>query len=232
MDQPFIETLWKEVKMVTALDGNQPPPTINYLKDCYEYFNPQCYSKELCDPEAEQKRIAELKKNNKKEWKKCRKYAKSDALGVYYYPRRTISIYLDNINNYHWQWKLSPSNLSLSSKEEEAAFYNTVAHELLHHALFLKGVPLKNHHKIMKESGYMEKMIDLISAHFNLPLNGLQKEISLQSLERGIQLDEDNNNEAMDSPLIMKCGAGNNAINKLERHDGYRGAFLFRFIFQ
>src|SRR3989338_1605964 len=76
VNKPLIETIWTEVKKVTDLNQNQPLPAINYLRNCYEYHNTRCYAKELCDQEAERKRVEELKKSDKKEWRKCRKRIK------------------------------------------------------------------------------------------------------------------------------------------------------------
>ncbi|MBI3046026.1 MAG: hypothetical protein HYY86_00565 [Candidatus Harrisonbacteria bacterium] len=222
VNEPLIEIIWAEVKKMTNLDPNQPLPAINYSKNCYEYNNTQCYGKELCDPEAEWKRVEELKKSNKKEWNKCRKKIKTTALGIYYYHCQTIWICLNNTNKYHWEWTSGSGGLSLGLKEKEAAFYNTIAHELLHHALFLKGIKRENH-RIMKEEGYLEKVIDVISRHLDLPLNGLQKEISMESLERGIQLDRDNNYKTLEreGPFIVKCGAGNDEIVYHENYGNF-----------
>ncbi len=116
---------------------------------------------------------------------------KERALGRCYYGGNDgrLEIYLKGIVSNIWKCR-DRGGWNISYKEGEVITYAVMAHEMLHHALFLKGVTVYRQHKAMQELGYMEKMVDFISQCFQIHPDGYQKEFTLKGLGAGVRKDE------------------------------------------
>lgn len=117
------------------------------------------------------------------------------ALGRYYWSTRKAEIYLSQILEYIWNLRGQYSKYGaaygydISYTEGEALLYNTVAHEMLHYALHVRG-ETERQHNIMKDRQYLSKVIDVISDHFKIPHEGWAKYLSLSFLDYGIYKDD------------------------------------------
>ncbi|MDP3729479.1 MAG: hypothetical protein Q8R26_01850 [bacterium] len=117
------------------------------------------------------------------------------AHGRFYLQNKKAEIYLGSIYRTIWRQRDAYDKYgfvygkNISYKEGEALVYNTVAHEMLHYALYLKGVPSNDHHRQMKEKGYLLSVIGYINDYFKINAgfkshrNGWQEDISMQSLD-------------------------------------------------
>ena len=115
------------------------------------------------------------------------------ALGrCYYGDDKRLEIYLGEGIRSIWNYQDGKNGpgWNVSYGEGRALIYSTAAHEMLHYALFLRGVGNYRHHKAMQEFGYLEKLVDFISQHFQIHPDGFQKEIVLKRLAKGISNDE------------------------------------------
>lgn len=124
------------------------------------------------------------------------------ALGAFFPQDKNVEIYLGSIRNSTWQFRESydKSNgrrgCDVSYEDGKVRIYDTTAHEMIHYALYLKGVPLDRHHRQMKEKAYLLPIIGHISNHFKINTgfeskeNGCHAYLAMLSLEAGIDLDE------------------------------------------
>jgi len=126
-----------------------------------------------------------------------------DAKGRFYFQEKRAEIYLGSILRSIWQQKNAYAHKksgaaygsNISYIEGRALVYNTVAHEMLHYALYLKGVPVKDQHRQMKEKGYLLLAIGYINDYFKINdgfksnQNGYQEDITMRSLAKGIEQD-------------------------------------------
>jgi len=114
------------------------------------------------------------------------------ALGRTYCLENRIEIFPKKISKCMWAWSdYYERNYSRISFEERSAFnFGVIAHEMLHIALYLKGIPARNHHQEMKDKKYMENLSDFISGELDTPKEGAHKELHIKSLERGIESEE------------------------------------------
>ena len=111
-------------------------------------------------------------------------FLKSSPPGVQgrcYFQDKKIEIYLGSIRNSIWA--------------QRNAYKKIVVHEMLHYALYLKGVPTRHQHREMKEKGYLLPVIGYINDCFKINANfkahreGYQEDLSMRSLELGIEKD-------------------------------------------
>jgi hypothetical protein len=109
------------------------------------------------------------------------------VLGRAYY-RNRAEIYLNPIQDIlnNWNEYYRRNYTSLSFGEREAYMYSTAAHEALHLAYYHKGI-LEDHHRLMKESGALERMLDIISDYLKIDRRGYHKDLKMKSLQRGIE---------------------------------------------
>lgn len=121
---------------------------------------------------------------------------KENAHGRYYWGSRKAEIYLGQISQTVWSNRDryhkygAAYGVDISYREGEALIYNTVAHEMFHYALHVRG-EIESQHRIMKDRQYLSRVIDIISDHFKLPREGWAKHLSLSFLDYGISKDEE-----------------------------------------
>jgi len=137
------------------------------LEDCSQYENAE---KEHC--EVDQKKLRES----------------NGALGRIFFKDKRIEIYTEEIeDNFSYYQRFKNKWFR---KEEKVYPYGTILHELLHYALWIKGVPVDEQHLIMKNKNYFERGLDSISDQLGSPRNGPHKEMHLKSLTIGIEDDK------------------------------------------
>ncbi|MBI3046382.1 MAG: hypothetical protein HYY86_02505 [Candidatus Harrisonbacteria bacterium] len=165
-DEQLIQNIWKEAVKITEIDPNTPMPQVIFLKK-----------------------------------------TEPKALGKFFYEYNKAEIYLGSITEFIWkaqdayQKSDGTSGYDFSHKEIEASVYNTVAHEMLHGALYLKDVPGNLHHRQMKEKGYLLPVLSYINDYFKINdgfkshRNGYHVNLSMQSLTKAIDEDEEEKRE-------------------------------------
>ncbi|MDO8429778.1 MAG: hypothetical protein Q7S73_00215 [bacterium] len=170
IDDILMNKIWLEAITLIQIPPATPIPEIKFLEECPD--------------------IGKCKKEKFKDLDNC-PHKNPDILGTWH--DSIIRICLNNIyeNNWSHDKYYAYYHIHFSYKHKRAMFYGTVAHEMLHHALFLKGRSNNHEHQLMKDEKLIEKMMDLISDHLKLPKDGIQKEPPLRSLDRGIKLDKE-----------------------------------------
>jgi hypothetical protein len=124
-----------------------------------------------------------------------------DAQGRFYFQEKRAEIYLGSIIRTIWAERTAyeksggTCGSNISYTEGKALVYDTVAHEMLHYALYLKGVQVRDQHRQMKEKRYLLPVIGYINDYFKINTsfksheNGYQQDISMRSLKLGIEHD-------------------------------------------
>jgi len=146
-------------------------------------------------------KIAELDPNTPMPQVVFLKNSERGVNGRCYLQEKRAEIYLGSIYNTIWAQRSvhgrygAAYGYDISYKEGEALVYDTVGHEMLHYALFLKLVPTNEHHRLMKENGYLLLVISYINDYFDInsgfksDRNGCQEDITMRSLGLGIEKD-------------------------------------------
>lgn len=130
-----------------------------------------------------------------------------NLLGIYSPTDQHIEIYLKCILTSIWRHRslymdndyFRLRNVNINERQGEALIYNTIAHEMLHHAITLKEGEVWNH-KIMKDRGYLQLVLIFISRHFELSPEDIQQTMSLELLDYAIRLDTEK-----ERPLTKKA---------------------------
>lgn len=165
IDQALVEKIWEEVKTITQID---PDTTFNIrFLDWSPDGTQDTFGRYLGDGTIE----IYLQANLKRVWQHRYYYWHSNDYSST--GNKFPSIYFYNINE----------------KEAEAILYNTIAHELLHYALHVKG-EATDQHKIMRDRGYLKQAANFISDYFQLSRDGIQQVKSLECLNRSVERDE------------------------------------------
>ena len=175
IDEILMNKIWQEAIVLNGINPRTPMPKVEFLKEC---------------PDIDKCKEEKIKDEN---LDNC-PHKSSDILGVYYYRDSSIRICLNNIYDYDWSYDgyYKSLHIDFTYKEKRAVFYGVVAHEMLHHAIHLRGHRTKTH-QITKDEKLLEKEMDLIADYYKLPKDGIPKELLLRSLEVGIKHDNEKN---------------------------------------
>ena len=116
----------------------------------------------------------------------------ANALGKTFFFDNRIEIYPQKINRTVWTWDdyYKKNYNPFSYSQNQAFFYGIVAHEMIHIALFKKGIPANNQHKEMRDKEYLGKLLEFISETLKTSKDGACKDLHMKSLEKGIEIDE------------------------------------------
>lgn len=134
--------------------------------------------------------------SEKKECRRDKQKLRGDynwkVLGRAYFGKNRVEIYIPEIEDtiQSWDAYYRRNYSSFNYDEQRCYFYNTIAHELMHIALFKKGYLANDHHRVMKEPGAFINVLDFISRHFETSAEGVHKKLAIRSLERGMEGDE------------------------------------------
>lgn len=195
-DQELVNKIWLKALEITGLPADTPLPEIAVMEeDIYgKLLEKDCESCE--DFQKLKNRVKELTGKSYEEiYKECVEAERSlgrrppKALGRAFPKTGRVEIYIVRIFNnlmiledkYGVRW---------TNEEWNALAYSTFGHEMLHSALFRKGIPGKYHHEYMKELRLEKDLMAVISDHFGLPRKGLHMELPLRWLDAAINLDE------------------------------------------
>lgn len=94
-----------------------------------------------------------------------------------------IEVYHDN-----FQTHINRYDDGLACEDVEARLYYTLAHELIHHALYKLRIPMRTHHQCMKKSRYLNNVMQGIDRMLGIK-NPAAQEMALRSVDAGIYLD-------------------------------------------
>ena len=176
--------LWNKILEITELKDTSPMPEITlFEKDTYEESPEDC-----------------SKYNAEKLQKQCQEYNETlnnkNTLARAFLLENRIELYTEIINK-QYSWLQYNHNLWLKNGVEDIYFYKTVAHEMLHHALWRKWLnenqreyrDTLEQHRLMRDKKYLESAILYLCRRFNLEPKFIIDELKMADLEYSIKSD-------------------------------------------
>lgn len=175
--------LRNKVLEITELKDPGPMPEIIILKeDSYKKSPEDC-----------------SEYDNKEDKNQCQEYNKTlnnPVLGRADVWNNWIQLYTKTINK-SFLWLQYNHNTWLNEDLRKIHFYTILSHEMLHHALYRKGVNenLKEyqdtleHHRLMRDKKYLESAILYLCQKFNLDPKLALNKLKLDDLEYSIKID-------------------------------------------
>lgn len=174
--EEVIQTLWSEGIRITKANPDRPPNI--FYESRQEKSSPQ--SPEDCSKYKEKEKNEQCQKDNEAS-------AKPPLfLGLAYLDNSyKIRIFCDTILDNFYNKALWPTY-----KFQLLYTLGLTAHEMLHQLYWKMGVPVSDHHKKMKESGDLARLLDYLSDKQGVRRENVSKKLSMESLDYGIELDE------------------------------------------